>query len=122
MGIKIKLSGSAAKIVDKAVAIALEQTATAVLTDIKDAQVMPMDIGTLQNQSTFVYANESGKGVVAIIADTPYARRLYYHPEYNFRKSENANAGGKYFQPWIDGDKEEFVDKAFAELLKRNLK
>ncbi len=122
MGIKIKLSGSAAKIVDKAVALALEQTATAVLEDIKTAQVMPMGNGTLQNQSTYVYDRESRKGVVAIIADESYARRLYYHPEYNFSKSGNANAGGKYFQRWVDGDKEEFVDKKFAEKLKENLK
>ena len=103
-------------------ATALEQTAQAVITDVVDEQVMPMDTGTLQNSSTFVETSESSTGVVGIISDTPYARRLYYHPEYNFRTSENKNAGGKWFQPWIDGDKKEFAADAFAKLLRQNLK
>ncbi len=121
-GIKIKLRGSAAKIVNKAVAVTLEQTAAAVMKNVQNAQVMPKDTGTLQDQSTFVYDSESKRGVVGIISDTPYARRLYYHPAYNFRTSENANAGGKWYQPWIDGDKEDFASNVFAELLRRNLK
>lgn len=28
---------------------------------------------------------------------TPYARRLYYHPEYEFNKEHNAEAGGYWF-------------------------
>ena len=46
----------------------------------------------------------------------------YYHPEYNFRTSENKNAGGKWLQPWIDGDKKDFAADAFAKLLRQNLK
>ena len=103
-------------------ATALEQTAQAVLADVVDAQVMPMDTGTLQNASTFVYDAESRTGVVAIVSDAPYAHRLYYHPEYNFRTSENKNAGGKWLQPWLDGDKKDFADDAFAKLLRQNLK
>lgn len=30
--------------------------------------------------------------------DTPYARRLYYHPEYNFSTEKNAQAGGYWFE------------------------
>jgi hypothetical protein len=29
---------------------------------------------------------------------TPYARRLYYNPEYNFSKDKNPNAGGLWFE------------------------
>lgn len=121
-GIKIKLRGDAAKRVSDAVAISLKQTAAAVMEDVIDEQVMPKDKGTLQEQSTYVYDSESKHGVVGIISDTPYARRLYYHPEYNFRTSENSNAGGKWFQPWIDGDKKDFAANKFAEKLKENLK
>lgn len=28
---------------------------------------------------------------------TPYARKLYYHPEYNFSTEHNAEAGGYWF-------------------------
>ena len=120
--IKVNWNFGAVRQVEQAVATALEQTAQAVITDVVDEQVMPMDTGTLQNSSTFVETSESSAGVVGIISDTPYARRLYYHPEYNFRTSENKNAGGKWFQPWIDGDKKEFAADAFAKLLRQNLK
>lgn len=120
--IKVNWNFRAVRQVEQAVATALEQTAQAVITDVVDEQVMPMDTGTLQNSSTFVETSESSTGVVGIISDTPYARRLYYHPEYNFRTSENKNAGGKWFQPWIDGDKKEFAADAFAKLLRQNLK
>lgn len=120
--IKVNWNFGAVRQVEQAVATALEQTAQAVITDVVDEQVMPMDTGTLQNSSTFVETSESSTGVVGIISDTPYARRLYYHPEYNFRTSENKKAGGKWFQPWIDGDKKEFAADAFAKLLRQNLK
>ena len=120
--IKVNWNFGAVRQVEQAVATALEQTAQAVITDVVDEQVMPMDTGTLQNSSTFVETSESSTGVVGIISDTPYARRLYYHPEYNFRTSETKNAGGKWFQPWIDGDKKEFAADAFAKLLRQNLK
>lgn len=120
--IKVNWNFGAVRQVEQAVATALEQTAQAVITDVVDEQVMPMDTGTLQNSSTFVETSESSTGLVGIISDTPYARRLYYHPEYNFRTSENKNAGGKWFQPWIDGDKKEFAADAFAKLLRQNLK
>lgn len=120
--IKVNWNFGAVRQVEQAVATALEQTAQAVITDVADEQVMPMDTGTLQNGSTFVETSESSTGVVGIISDTPYARRLYYHPEYNFRTSENKNAGGKWFQPWIDGDKKNFAADVFAKLLRQNLK
>ena len=120
--IKVNWNFGAVRQVEQAVATALEQTAQAVITDVVDEQVMPMDTGTLQNSSTFVETSESSTGVVGIISDTPYARRLYYHPEYNFRTSENKNAGGKWFQPWIDGDKKKVAADAFAKLLRQNLK
>ena len=120
--IKVNWNFGAVRQVEQAVATALEQTAQAVLEDVEKEQVMPKDTGTLSEASTFLYDAESRTGVVAIVSDTPYARRLYYHPEYNFQTSKNKNAGGKWLQPWIDGDKKEFAAKAFAEKLRQNLK
>ena len=57
----------------------------------------------------------SSSGTCSIVSSTPYARRLYFHPEYHFSKDENANAGGKWFEPWSDGgDKAADVKKAYA--------
>ena len=98
---------------------ALEQTAEALHTDVVQAQVMPRDTGHLQNDSTFVDYSNSKNGTVSLISQTPYARRLYYHPEYEFQKKDNPNAQGRWLEPWINGDKKEFCAKAFMALFKR---
>ena len=76
---------------------ALEMTAEALHTEVVQAQVMPFDTGNLQNESTFVDYSNSGSGKVTLVSSTPYARRLYYHPEYNFQKNENPKAGGEWY-------------------------
>lgn len=76
--------------------------------------------GTLQNESTFVDTSESARGRVSLVSSTPYARRLYYHPEYNFYKGENPDAGGEWFQPYLPGGKKsDFAKKVFKALYKR---
>ena len=69
----------------QAAVTALEMTAEALHTEVIQAQVMPFDTGNLQNESTFVDYSESNQGKVSLASSTPYARRLYYHPEYNFQ-------------------------------------
>lgn len=98
---------------------ALEMTAEALHTEVVQAQVMPRDTGHLQNDSTFVDYSQSKSGTVSIVSQTPYARRLYFHPEYNFRKVENANAQGKWFEPWISGPEKNFCKDAFSEFYKQ---
>ena len=100
--------------------IALEQTTDALLTEIKTSQVMPFDTGNLQNESTFADYSESNKGATHIVSSTPYARRLYYHPEYNFSKKENQSAGGEWFDPWLKGGtRQNFCVETFAEIYRR---
>lgn len=98
---------------------ALEQTAEALHTEVLQAQVMPRDTGHMQNDSTFVDYSQSKTGTVSLVTQTPYARRMYYHPEYNFRKDKNPNAQGKWFEPWITGDKKDFCLKTYAEKFKQ---
>lgn len=98
---------------------ALEQTADALHTNVKQAQVFPFDTGNLQNDSTFIDNSESSQGKVSIISSTPYARRLYFHPEYHFQKTENPNARGKWYEDWITGDKSEYCKKAFQRIYRR---
>ena len=99
---------------------ALEQTAEALHTEVEQAQVFPFDKGTLQNESTFVDTSESSRGKVSIVSSTPYARRLYFHPEFHFKKDENPNAKGKWYDDWLPGGKEaDFALQTFKENYRR---
>lgn len=98
---------------------ALEQTAEALHTEVVQAEIMPRDTGNLQNESTFVDTSESKRGKVSLVSSTPYARRLYFHPEYNFQKYENAFASGKWYEPWLDGVSSDFCREAYKKIYKR---
>lgn len=112
---RITLFGSKLVNLDHIAARALEMTAEQLKTDIIQAQVIPFysveekgrraDIhpGWLQNEQTYVDRSDSSQGYVAIVSSTPYARRLYYHPEYKFSTGENPNAKAHWFEDWADG-------------------
>lgn len=100
----------------------LVETADALKRNLQRSQTMPYDTGELQNRSTFVDDSKKDSGKVSIVSDTPYARRLYMHPEYNFRKNKNKNAGGEWFEPYINGNKKDFAKKKFAKIMKGKLK
>jgi hypothetical protein len=117
---KIKLNMPVVKQLDKAKQQALEQTGDALLTRVKNKQVMPFDTSILQDDSTAVDYSQSAKGIVKIVSDTPYARRLYFHPEYNFSRKENIAAGGKWFAPWLaGGTRQNFCSRAFVRLYRK---
>ena len=94
---------------------ALEKTAEALHTEVVQEQVIPRDTGALQNESTFVDYTDAKYGKVQIVSSTPYARRLYYHPEYHFSTDENPNARGKWFEPWISGENKDFAKDCYRE-------
>lgn len=98
---------------------ALEQTVEALHTEVIQAEIMPRDTGNLQNESTFVDTSKSKRGKVSLVSNTPYARRLYFHPEYDFQKYENAFASGKWYEPWIDGVSANFCREAYKKIYKR---
>lgn len=111
---RVELNMSVLNMLDGAQYEALAQTGDATLTELRDRGVMPFDTGNLQNDSTFV--DDSEKGKVSIVSSTPYARRLYFHPEYNFRRGNNSRAGGKWFDSFLQDN---FISNAYAKLLKR---
>ena len=119
MGYTVKLNKRKLRQLSRAAVTALEQTAEALHTEVVQAQVMPFDVGTMQNESTFVDTTDSASGTVSLVTSTPYARRLYYHPEYNFRTVNNQKARGKWLEPWISGSQKDFCAKAFQELYRR---
>ena len=111
---RVELNMSVLDMLDNAQFTALAQTADATLTELRDRGVMPFDTGNLQNDSTFV--DDSQKTTVSIVTSAPQARRLYFHPEYNFRRGNNASAGGKWFESFLN---DSFIRDAYCELLKR---
>lgn len=100
---------------------ALIKTADAVETDLQQSQTMPFDSGQLQDRSTFVDDSKVSSGKVSVVSDTPYARRLYFHPEYKFSTRDNPNAGGAWFEPYISGAKKDYAKKVFAHFMQNSL-
>ena len=116
----VKLNKLAIQKMTDAAVVALEQTAEALHTEVVQAQVVPRDTGTLQNESFFVDFSECKNGKISMVHSTPYARRLYFHPEYHFKKDENPNAKGEWYRDWEEGGKyEDFCKNAFAQLYRR---
>ena len=60
MGIKITLDPKAAAQIDAALLRAAEQTIEALKTEVINAQVMPFNVGTMQNTNTFVDTWQNG--------------------------------------------------------------
>lgn len=116
--VKIKLNNSAIGNLEKAQEQAIRMTMEAVLSDIKTSAVTPKQTGELE-RSGFIDESKLHDMVVSIVFDTPYARRLYWHPEYNFRKDKNPNAQGKWMQSYIDGDKKDFVRDTYMKFFKQ---
>lgn len=105
---------------ERAQVVALEQTAEALHTEVIQAQVFPRDTGALQNESTYVDYSKSDEGKVTIVSSTPYARRLYFHPEYDFQKTANPHAKGRWYEDWLPGGKyADFCTQAFTEMYRR---
>ena len=99
---------------------ALEQTAGLLREETQQAQVFPRDTGTLQGEGTFVDVSKSKQGKVSLVSTTPYARKLYFHPEYHFHTDENPNAKGKWYEDWLPGGKEaDYCTNAFKRIYRR---
>lgn len=116
----IKLNLPRIRELSQAAVTALEMTAEALHTKVLQAQVMPFETGHLQDDATFVDYSQSRQGRVTLVSSAPYARRLYYHPEYNFQTDENPFAGGKWFEPWLPGGvSQDFAKETFKRLYKK---
>ena len=116
----VKLNFPKIDLLSTGTTIALEKTAEALKTEVKIAQVMPFDTGAMQNRNTFVNSQNSKNGKVSIDTQSPYARRMYFHPEYNFKKNENANAKGEWYEDYINGKKNDFVANAFIKFYRES--
>lgn len=116
----VKLNMPRIRQLSQAAVVALEQTAELLHGEVKDAQVVPMDTGNLTGEAFFCDYSESKNGKVTLVHETPYARRLYYHPEYDFQTKYHANAKGKWFEDWMPGgSKADFAPNAFKKFYKK---
>ncbi|AGK95629.1 hypothetical protein [Clostridium pasteurianum] len=115
--VSIKLNNSAISTLQKAQQQALEMTMEAVKTDIVTSAVVPKNTGELE-RSGYVDTSRLQDMVASIVFDTPYARRLYWHPEYNFRHDKNVNAQGKWMEAYISGDKKDFIKDTYMKFFK----
>ena len=121
MKVKVQLNHKNIAYVKNLAIQSLVETADSIKSDLQQSQTMPFDSGNLQNRSTFIDDTKKNIGKVYIVSDTLYARRLYFHPEYKFKQDKNAKAGGKWFEPYINGDKKNFAQKTFARIMKGKL-
>ena len=116
----VKMNMPRIRQLSQAAVTALEMTAEALHTEVIQAQVMPFNTGHLQGDSFFADYSDSSKGKVQLVTSTPYARRLYFHPEYNFQTEENPNAKGHWFEDWEPGgSKADFAPSAYKKFYKK---
>ncbi len=112
---KLELNQEAIKKIQDAAVKALPLTMEAMKTEVNNMQVVPKETGNLEESAAT--GAEGNKGYISY--NTPYARRLYYHPEYNFRQDKNPNAQGRWMDSFIYGPKKDWLAKAYGEFLKR---
>lgn len=116
----VKMNLPRIKQLSQAAVTALEMTAEALHTEVIQAQVIPFDTGHLQGDSFFADYSDSSNGKAQLVTSTPYARRLYFHPEYDFQTDENPNAKGHWYEDWeLGGSKADFAPKAFKKFYKK---
>lgn len=119
MKVKVKMNNKALRKLSNAQIQAAEMTAEAVKTDVIAKNVIPFDSGTMQNDSTSIDTSKKSLGNLTISSNTPYARRVYFHPEYNFQTTNNPNAQGRWYDPWINGKYKKFAPNAYKQFYKK---
>lgn len=115
--VTVKMNDKMLLLLTKSQRQAANLTMEAVKRDIEKAEIVPRNIGTLE-ESVAVKMGLLDKGKLKLEYNTPYARRLYYHPEYNFSHEENANAQGEWLEPYINGEKKDYIMDTFKKAYK----
>ena len=127
------LNKAAIKNIEQKAYKCLGETAKVLQDEIREAGVIPRMDNHLAGEKFIVDTSTEGKGYVRMRFEGPYARRLYFHPEYNFHKSPwtgpdgrshdgNPNAQGEWLKPWLKGGKyQKRPREIFAALLKGQL-
>lgn len=115
MKIEITLDKQAIREIENAAKKAAVEAMEKLRKDLLDSKTMPFDTGDMQENQTFTEPTETG---AVLVTGSPQARRLYYHPEYQFQQGHNDNAGALWLEPYINGDKKDFVRTEFTKIFK----
>ncbi len=102
---ELKLNLSALDSLRREAMDAALETMAAVKDEVVKAQVVPRNDGTLEESIGAIEQTVQEDEIVTslCVGDTDYARRLYFHPEYNFQTVNNPNAQGLWLSPWLPG-------------------
>lgn len=130
MQVKVKLNTKGINLVKEKMIETLVETADATKSDLAQSQTMPFDTGALQNRSTFVNDRYVNQGKVSIVTDTPYARYQYfgknrfteYKTDLVHKTDKNSKAGPFWFDPYINGNKKEFIQNTFNRIARSKMK
>lgn len=118
--VKVTLDPMKVNTLKKAQLLAAKQTGEQLMHEIIMAEVVPFDEGTLQNVSSNVETDKlNSKGRVALTWNISYARRLYFHPEYNFSHTVNRSAKGEWCEDYISGGLKHRPNELFKKFYKR---
>lgn len=116
VNINVKLNQANINLVRQGMNKALPLTMESLKSEVNNMQVVPKNIGDLEESVVVGVENITG----FISYNTPYARRLYYNPQYNFRTDKNPNAQGRWLDSFIHGPKKQWLSSTFGEFLKQN--
>ena len=129
----IKLDGNALRACKQAQIEALVESAKTLQDTIREEGVIPRMDNHLAGEKFTINVSEAKRGVIYLEHEGPYARRLYFHPEYNFHKSPwvdkdgkehlgNRNAMAYWFSWWEEGGKYHRVPASlYADALRRRM-
>lgn len=125
MAAPIKWYPGAREKFNRDVQASVNAAANAIANDLKSSGTMPYAVddrgaepGALQASVTAVPA--SGKSRTAQVTTTaPYARKLYYHPDFQFEQGVNSQAQGFWYGQYMKkGVKRGFAKGVFAREMK----
>lgn len=100
---------------DKSLDRALNKAADEIEQRLKEAEVVPKKSGALEaSQNIVVMGNR-----LTISYSSPYANRLYFHPEYNFSREQNSNAQGRWLEAvFSDTELANIYANGYKEIIK----
>lgn len=145
MKVTIKLNQRKINDIENAVKKSALETMEAVNKDLVDAMTMPFEDGDMQNNQTFVCDESDDKKIyVRLETSADQSRYLYYglkmvdsetgegakfrkgaklkvktpKEKLKFQTGKNVNAGAYWLEPYIDGNKKDFIKDEFEKTLK----
>lgn len=117
--VKVVMKSRATSQLKSGVQVALKKTAYKMLADKKRQQEIPLASGDLQRVFTQVDVSLLKKGQVLIVSKGPYAKRLYFNPQFNFNQNKNSHAKGEWWEDYVTGKNASKAQQIFTVYYRR---